>query len=283
MPATAQPAPATAATLPPLAVEADADTDAIDPQHLLALLSPTTLSRSKRQLSYRDSVAYGAEILSAPPYVDEVKIDYSLLPSLRQSWVQLATRFKERIHVPYFPWWRNRQGYLRDGLGHDALTGLMCAVLVIPESLSYMLLSSLAPVVGLYTAAVAPFAYALLGTSPHVSVGPISLVSLFLPSIFHDFGFDLDSKTEEALRTRQEAASVLAFYVFVIFAAMSVLKLGGVVKFLSHDLMTGTSHTGRVDGRRCFNRLLLSHSRTHQPHHQKASSRPPVSSWPSRR
>ena len=42
------------------------------------------------------------------------------------------------------------------------------------------------------------------------------------------------------MKDRQEVASVLAFYTCVVFALMSFLKLGGVVKYLSHDLMTGT-------------------------------------------
>ena len=62
---------------------------------------------------------------------------------------------RSRVFVPYFPWWGHRKGYLSKGhMLTDALAGLTCAVLVIPDSLSYMLLASLAPVVGLITAAL---------------------------------------------------------------------------------------------------------------------------------
>ena len=71
-------------------------------------------------------------------------------------------------------------------------------------------------------------------------MGPISLVSIFLPSTFRGLGHDLDDRSEAAMKDRQEVASVLAFYTCVVFALMSFLKLGGVVKYLSHDLMTGT-------------------------------------------
>jgi SulP family sulfate permease len=43
--------------------------------------------------------------------------------------------------------------------------------------MAYAMIASLPPLMGLYTASVAPFIFALLGTSQQLSVGPVSLVS----------------------------------------------------------------------------------------------------------
>ena len=220
------------------------DTDIVSRDFLSTLRRP--LRQQVRKMSARRfntlAAPYGPDAPRQTTYSEYVDSSYNskVIPTMRQSWEKFLARSKARIFVPYFPWWGNRTGYLRKGLLNDALAGLTCAVLVIPDSLSYMLLASLAPVVGLITAALAPFGYALLGTSRHVSVGPISLVSLFLPSIFRELGHDLDDRSDAALADRQDLASVLAFYTFVIFGLMSVLKLGGVVKFCSQDIMTGT-------------------------------------------
>jgi len=176
--------------------------------------------------------------LSSAPFSELIEYNYSFIPSIGQTWKEMAGHLQARLHLPYLPWWGKRGcAYFKQDVWHDALAGLMCAVLVIPESLSYMVLSSLAPVVGLYTAAVSPFAYALLGTSPHVSVGPISLVSLYLPSVFRELGYAVEDRSEEGMQLRREAASVVAFYVFCVFAIMSFFRLGGLIRFLSHTVM----------------------------------------------
>jgi len=128
-----------------------------------------------------------------------------------------------------------------------------------------MVLTSLAPVVGLYTAAVSPFAYALLGTSPHVSVGPISLVSLYLSSVFSALGYAVEDRSEEGKQLRREAASVVAFYVFCVFAVMSFFRLRGLIRFLSHSVMAGfvcasglfVAFKGRREGGRGGRKILV--------------------------
>lgn len=43
--------------------------------------------------------------------------------------------------------------------------------------MAYAMIASLPPIVGLYTGSIAPFIFALLGTSRQLSVGPVALVS----------------------------------------------------------------------------------------------------------
>ncbi|HZG77967.1 MAG TPA: SulP family inorganic anion transporter [Paenibacillus sp.] len=60
----------------------------------------------------------------------------------------------------------------------DATAGALVAVLLVPQSMAYAMLAGAPPELGLYAAALPVLAYAALGTSKHLSVGPVSIVSL---------------------------------------------------------------------------------------------------------
>ena len=81
--------------------------------------------------------------------------------------------------------------------------------------------------------------FAFFGTAKHLSVGPISLGSIYIPIALKQLGFDVHDATEGARAERAEAAGVLTFYVFAIFLVMSILRLGSVIRFISHAVMAG--------------------------------------------
>ena len=60
----------------------------------------------------------------------------------------------------------------------DTIAGLSLAAFVIPESLAYASLADLPPVSGLYCYLVAGIAYAVLGTSRQLAVGPTSSLAI---------------------------------------------------------------------------------------------------------
>lgn len=87
-----------------------------------------------------------------------------------------------------------------------------------------------APVIGLYSAAIGPFLYAFLGTAKHMSVGPISLASIFIPVALKQAGFDVIDSSPEAKAARTAGAGVLTFYLFGVFLVMSLLRLGALIR-----------------------------------------------------
>lgn len=95
------------------------------------------------------------------------------------------------------------------------------------------------PVLGLYSAALGPFLFALFGTSKHLSIGPISLASIYIPIALKALGFNVHDASEAAKAARGEAAMVLTFYVFIIFLVMSILRLGLIIRFISHNVLAG--------------------------------------------
>ncbi|MRR55209.1 MAG: sulfate permease [Deltaproteobacteria bacterium] len=62
----------------------------------------------------------------------------------------------------------------------DLVAGAVVAVILAPQGMAYALLAGLPPIVGLYAATVPLVAYALAGSSRHLAVGPVAIVSLLV-------------------------------------------------------------------------------------------------------
>ena len=84
---------------------------------------------------------------------------------------------KERLWMP--EWVKQ---YRRDWLSGDLSAGLIVSVMLIPQSLAYALLAGLPPQVGLYASVLPLVAYALLGSSMTLAVGPVAIISLMTAS-----------------------------------------------------------------------------------------------------
>src|SRR6187431_1681234 len=67
-------------------------------------------------------------------------------------------------------------------LRHDAIAGVTLAAYAVPVSLAYAGLAGLPPQVGLYGYLLGGLAYALLGSSRHLAIGPTSAISLMVGS-----------------------------------------------------------------------------------------------------
>src|SRR6186713_1435335 len=65
-------------------------------------------------------------------------------------------------------------------LRRDLFAGLTLWALLIPQGLAYGQLAGLSPVTGLYVGVVGLLAYALLGTSRYLNVGPESSVAMIV-------------------------------------------------------------------------------------------------------
>ena len=100
---------------------------------------------------------------------------------------QLYRSFKirARYYIPVVGWLPT---YRLEQLQYDLVAGLTVATLIIPQSLSYaQALVNVPPVLGLYSAFVTQFIYAILGTSKQLAVGPEALVSILVGSCIKEF------------------------------------------------------------------------------------------------
>ncbi|MGA1344933.1 MAG: SulP family inorganic anion transporter [Ilumatobacteraceae bacterium] len=131
--------------------------------------------------------------------------------------------------VPATTWLRR---YRRVDLRSDISAGLTIAAMLVPQGMAYALLAGLPPEVGLYASTLPVIAYALLGTSRQLAVGPVAIVSLLTASA-------LQPMFEQGSAGYVTAAALLALMVGLVHLVLGLGRLGFVVNFLSHSVLVG--------------------------------------------
>ena len=132
----------------------------------------------------------------------------------------------------FFPisvWLKN---YTREDLSGDIFAGIITAILLVPQGIAYAMLAGLPAQVGLYASILPPIIYAFLGTSKTLSVGPVSIAAIMIASA-------LSAPEITALGSSVENAIILAAEGGVILLLMAMLRMGGLVNFISHPVLTG--------------------------------------------
>lgn len=141
-------------------------------------------------------------------------------------------------------------GYDRRDLRGDVVAGVTVAVMLIPQGMAYAMLAGLPPIVGLYASILPLVAYAFFGTSRQLAVGPVAMDSLLVAT---GVGAIAQGGTELYLTL----AAVVALLTGIIQLAMGALRLGFVVNFLSHPVISGfTSAAALIIGLSQLKHLL---------------------------
>lgn len=125
-------------------------------------------------------------------------------------------------------------GYNRQQLAGDGIAGLIVAIMLVPQGMAYALLAGLPPEVGLYASIVPLVFYGLLGSSRALAVGPVAIVSLMVATTL---GQIADSGSAGYV----SGAILLAFLSGAILLGMGITRLGFIVNFLSHPVISGFS------------------------------------------
>ncbi|KAG2627177.1 hypothetical protein PVAP13_3KG227912 [Panicum virgatum] len=120
----------------------------------------------------------------------------------------------------------------KEDLQADLAAGITVGVMLVPQAMSYAKLAGLHPIYGLYTGFVPLFLYAIFGSSRQLAVGPVALVSLLVSNVL---GGIVNSSSE--LYT--ELAILLAFMVGILECLMGLLRLGWLIRFISHSVISG--------------------------------------------
>lgn len=120
-------------------------------------------------------------------------------------------------------------GAVRGAFRADVLAGLTTAAVVVPSSMAYASLAGLPVEAGLYTALVALPVYALLGTSPVLSVSVTSTIAVLSAG-----GIAVVAPTGD-----RTAAATLALLAGLVLVVAQVLRLGFVTNFISTPVLVG--------------------------------------------
>ncbi|KUO57415.1 MAG: sulfate:proton symporter [Sphingomonadales bacterium BRH_c3] len=132
-------------------------------------------------------------------------------------------------YLPILEWGKQ---YDRAMLGSDMMAAVIVTIMLIPQSLAYALLAGLPPVVGLYASILPLVAYALLGTSRTLAVGPVAVISLMTASA-------AGSVAAQGSAEYLEAAMALAMLSGLMLALLGFLRLGFLANLLSHPVISG--------------------------------------------
>ena len=122
--------------------------------------------------------------------------------------------------------------YRRDWLLPDVLAGLAVWAVMVPEGMAYAGILGVPPIMGLYTLVPPLIAYALLGTSRLLVVGPDAATGL------------ISALTVGAIATQGTAefnvlTSTLAILIGAFFLLFGALRMGWVAAFIPTPVMRG--------------------------------------------
>jgi sulfate permease, SulP family len=129
--------------------------------------------------------------------------------------------------------------YAKADLPGDVIAGGIVAVMLVPQAMAYAMLAGLPPQVGLYASILPLVAYSALGSSRALAVGPVAIASLMTASA-------LGAVVEAGTVNYVAAALILAALSGFILLAMGVARLGVLVNFLSHPVISGFTSAAAV-------------------------------------
>ena len=124
------------------------------------------------------------------------------------------------------------RGYQRSWLRGDLLAGITVAAYLVPQVMAYATVAGLPPVAGLWAALPALVIYAMLGSSPSLSMGPEATTALMTAVAITPLA------AGDPVRYA-DLATTLALLVGLMSVAAWLLRLGFVADLLSRPVLVG--------------------------------------------
>ncbi|XP_041802252.1 solute carrier family 26 member 10 isoform X1 [Chelmon rostratus] len=146
-----------------------------------------------------------------------------------------------RERVPIFNWLPRYR--LKKWILGDTIAGLTVGILHIPQGMAFALLTSVAPIFGLYSSFFPVVLYMFFGTGRHVSTGTFAVVSLMTGSVVEQLvptPLEMNSSSSEAAEFEAQrigVASAVALLSGIIMLCMFGLQLGFLSTYLSEPIV----------------------------------------------
>jgi high affinity sulfate transporter 1 len=136
-----------------------------------------------------------------------------------------------RTHLSFaLPTWLT--SYHRRWLTRDVVAGLTLWALVVPEAMAYASIAGVPPQFGLYSVPLAVLAYAWLGSSQRLFVGPSSTIAALAATVVAPLA---------AAGTDQYVAltAVLSLLTGVAFVGLALLRMGFISRLFAEPVLDG--------------------------------------------
>src|SRR5215468_1885088 len=115
--------------------------------------------------------------------------------------------------------------YDRNQLVRDLTSGVIVGIVALPLAIAFAIASGVTPGQGLWTAIVAGFLISALGGSRVQIGGPTGAFVVIVYGIVQRYGMD--------------GLTVATFMAGALLIVMGAAKLGGVIRFIPHPVVTG--------------------------------------------
>lgn len=122
--------------------------------------------------------------------------------------------------------------HLKTHVKEDIQAGILVAVMFIPQSMAYAMLAGVKPIYGLYAGVIPLLTYILFCSSKHLSVGPVSVVSLLSFSA-------LSTLTEPGSTQYLSYMFLLSFLIGGIQLIAGNIKIGKFVQYMQPEVIKG--------------------------------------------
>lgn len=142
------------------------------------------------------------------------------------------------------------RSYNREKFSGDLSAGITVAIMLVPQGMAYAILAGMPPVYGLYASIVPLLIYAIFGTSRQLAVGPVAMVSLLVVAGVGELATPGSDRFVHL-------AIMTALGVGLVQFLMGVFRMGFLVNFLSHPVLSGfTSAAALIIGASQIKNLL---------------------------
>ncbi len=141
----------------------------------------------------------------------------------------LPLRFDWQRMLPFMRW---KDRVTRRNLRDDLVAGLTGALVALPQGVAFATIAGMPPEYGLYAGMIPAIIAALFGSSWHLVSGPTTAASIVLFSV-------LSPHAEPGSAQYVSLALTLTFLVGVIQLVMGLARMGTLVNFISHSVVTG--------------------------------------------
>ena len=121
----------------------------------------------------------------------------------------------------------------------DIIAGVTVALVLVPQSMAYAQLAGLPPYYGLYASFLPVAIASIFGSSRQLATGPVAVVSLLTAAALEPIASS-DPTGYIAY------AIMLAFLVGLFQLCLGLLRLGVLVDFLSHPVVTGFTNAAAI-------------------------------------
>ncbi len=135
------------------------------------------------------------------------------------------------------------RGLSKEELVNDVIAGVVLALMIIPQAMSYALLAGLPPIYGLYASTIPVFLAFLAGSSRYMQTGPVAMVS-FMTLVA--LGSTYEAGTQEFINNAHLLALIVGAELLVLATVIKALRIKYVLNLISHDIILGFTNAGAI-------------------------------------